>query len=289
MSRTLGAGLATHLASGTTKLSRCLRLDLLDGTSLGITDHDQDISINLGDGLLTYEAETGVVPSAVSLSIGLDADNLEARGPVSDLIAATAILGGRFDQAAARLFDVKWDSPAVFMRLLKGKVTQARIEAGEFVLEIRGLQDAYNQSIGRVLSPVCSYDLGDARCQVDLTDFTFPATVSSVTDDMHFSVTYTGATPTANQLNFGTAEFLTGDLAGTRKVEVFSHSGAAIVLFAPLAELPTIGDTLELIAGCDKLRSTCRDTYENAINFGGFPDGPGSSQYLKYPIPGTTA
>lgn len=289
MSRTLGTGLATHLATGRTKLSRCLRLDLLDGTSLGITDHDQDISINLGDGLLTYEASTGIVPSAVSLSVGLDADNLEARGPISSLVPAAAILGGRFDQAVARLFDVKWDSPAVFMRLLKGNVSQARIEAGEFVLELRGFQDKFNQPIGRVLSPVCTHDLGDAKCQVDLTPFTFPATVTAVSDDTLFSVSYTGATPAAGQLLFGTCEFLTGVLAGTHKIEVFDHSGPAIRLYMPLAQVPEVGDTLRLVAGCDKLRATCRDTYANAVNFGGFPDGPGSSAYLKYPIPGTTA
>lgn len=289
MTRTIGAGLAAHIATGRTTLSRCLRLDLRDGTSIGITDHDQDLSVDLGDGVLVYEAASGIAPSAISMAVGLDADSFEARGPLGGLVVAAAVLGGRFDRAVARIFDVNWNSPTDFARLIAGRVAQARIEAGAFVLEIRSVSDAFNQSIGRVMSPVCSHDLGDAKCQVDMTAFTFPATVAAVTDDTTFSVTYTGATPADDQLRFGTAEFLTGDLAGTLPMEIFSQTGGDLAAFAPLASPPAIGDTLTLKAGCDKTRATCRDTYANAVNFGGFPDAPGSSAYLKYAVPGSTA
>lgn len=290
MSRTIPGSISTDIAAGRSTLSRCVRLDLRDGTSLGITDHDSDMSVNLGDGSLVYASGTGAIPSAISLSIGLEADNLEIRGPLTDLVSAAAILGGRFDRARARVFDADWtESPAGFIRLLYGKVSGARIEAGAFIIEIRSVADAFNQTIGRVLSPYCSHDLGDAKCQVDLGPFTFPATVASVTDDLGFTVTYSAGTPGAGALAFGVCEFLTGDLAGTVPVEVFSESAGAVSLYAPAAEAPQIGDTLNLIAGCDKLRSTCRDTFANAINFGGFPDAPGSSQYLKFPVPGSSA
>ena len=290
MSRTLGGTIATQLAAGKATLSRCVRLDLHDGTSFGITDHDADLDVNLGDGSLTYEAGTGIIPSAISLSIGLEADNLEVRGPLTSLVTATAILGGRFDRAEARIFDAdRGSSPLGHMALLRGNVGQARIEAGEFVLEIRSVADAFNQTIGRVLSPVCSHDLGDAKCGVDMTPYTFPAEVTALSDETLFTVAYTGATPAAGQLLFGKCVFLTGALAGTRPVEVFDHSAGAIRLWAPLAEQPQVGDTLNLYAGCDKLRATCRDVFANAVNFGGAPDAPGSAEYLKYAVPGTTA
>jgi hypothetical protein len=48
-----------------------LRLDLQDGTSLGITDHDQPCRMNLGDGAISYSASTGILASDVVLTCGL--------------------------------------------------------------------------------------------------------------------------------------------------------------------------------------------------------------------------
>lgn len=293
MTRTIPAGIATGLSAGKTKLSRCLCLDLRDGTTLGITDHDTDLSVDLGDGAVTYQSGTGALPSDVALSIGFDVDNYEVRGPVGLVFTQAALLGGRFDRARARLFDVDWDSPAGFYRLMNGKVAEVRIEGGQFVMSARSQIDAYNQTIGRVLSPYCSHDYGDTKCQATVP--TFPATVATVTDEMTFTVTFTGSTPTAQQASLGLVEFLTGDLAGTLPVEVFSLSAGTLNLYAPLAEAPGVGDTLTLSGGCSKLRSsddvnviTCLSN-ANVENFGGFPDAPGSSQYMKYAVPGNSA
>lgn len=292
MSRTIAAGLATQLAALKASLCRCLRLDLLDGTSIGITDLDVDISVNLGDGAFTYDTGTGAIPSAISLSVGLESDNLEVRGPVTSLITKAAVLGGRFDQAVARVFDVDFNSPASFMRLLKGQVSESRIEGGEFVLEIRGLQDAFNQVIGQVFSPLCSHDYGDARCQAVVP--TWDATIDTVNSDVVFAVIWTAGEPTAAQARAGKVAFTSGALLGTRPMEVLIYDEAlnGFVLFSSLAEIPQPGDTLTVYGGCSKLRAssdplevTCR-TNNNVVNFGGFPDAPGSPTYLKYAIPG---
>jgi uncharacterized phage protein (TIGR02218 family) len=293
VTRTIPAGIAADFAAGHTTLARCLRLDLRDGTSIGITDHDQDLSVNLGDGALTYSSGTGALPSDVSLSIGFDADNYEVRGPINGVVTLPALLGGRYRRARARLFDVDWTNTAEFYRLMAGKVAEPRVEAGEFVMSVRGAQDAYNQMIGRVLSPVCSHDYGDAKCQAVVPEF--PATVAAVASDMTFTLTFTGATPTAGQASFGLVEFLTGALAGCPPVEVFALAAGVVSLYAPLAEPPQIGDTLVLSGGCSKLRMsddpaivTCL-TNNNVRRFGGFDQAPGSAEYLKYAVPGTSA
>lgn len=289
MTRTIPAGIAADLAAGHTTLARCLRLDLRDGTSIGITDHDADLTVNLGDGALVYSHATGALPSAVALSLGFEADSFEVRGPLDAAVTQAAILGGRYDRAVARLFDVDWTTPADFVRLLKGRVAEARVEGGVFVMSVRSVADAFNQAIGAVLSPYCRYDLGDARCTVDLGPFTFAGEVASVTDQMTFGVTWTGATPTADQARMGKLNWLTGDLAGTLPVELFSLAAGVATMWAPLAADPGVGDTFELTAGCDKTRVTCRDTYANAVNFGGEPDLTGSEAYNRYAVPGSSA
>lgn len=291
MTRTVSASLATHLATGKTRLSRCLLLDLRDGTSLGITDHDTDLSVALGDSpLTTFSASTGVIPSAVSLTLGLDADNLEARGPIGTDVTRAAVLGGRFNRARFRLFDVRWDSPTEYMRLLAGKVSAAKVEGGEFILEMRSSTDAFNQTIGRVLAPYCSNDFGvndPPRSYCQATPTTWIAQVASVTDDLRFTVTWTDSpAPTAADIRNGTVEFTSGALAGTLPVEIFElTTGTTIDLYYPLVEAPTIGDLLLVTEGCPKTRAACK-AFGQILNFRGFPDMPGTDQYLKFPNPG---
>jgi hypothetical protein len=38
--------------------------------------------------------------------------------------------------------------------------------------------------------------------------------------------------------------------------------------------LPSNGDTLNAIAGCDKLQATCTSKFSNLVNFAGFPFVP---------------
>lgn len=284
MTRTIPSDIAADFTAGASTLSRCVRLDLRDGTSVGITDHDADLDVDLGDGSITYVAGTGAIPSAIKLSVGLDADNLEVRGPLTALITRAAVLGGRYDRAEVRVFDADWNSPTSYLRLLKGNVSQSRVEGGEFVFEIRSKADFFNQSIGRVLSPYCTHDFGLGQCQA--TPETFTATVSAVTSDLEFTVSPDSPAPTADDIRGGLCTFLTGDLAGTLPVEIFEYAAGVVTLYAPLAELPTIGDTLRLTEGCEKTRTACK-LKGQILNFGGFPDLSGTDDYLKYPVPGT--
>ncbi len=111
-------------------------------------------------------------------------------------------------------------------------------------------------------------------------------TVTAVTDERSFTTT-NGAGRANDYFNQGTVTFTSGALAGCRPVEVFDWSvGGLVALWTGLPEAPQIGDTLELRRGCDKTRATCRDTFDNAINFRGFADVPGGDQVLRYANPG---
>lgn len=279
MSRTLGA-LAAHVAASTTSLARCIRLDLVDGTALGIADHDLPLAVDLGDGVLVYSASTGVLPSDVVLSVGFESDSLEVRGPLDAVVTRAAVLGGRYGRAAVRLFDVNWRAPAGFYPLMSGDVAEARVDGGEFVFEIRGLQDRFNQTIGRVLSPFCS--ARKASCCVNIAA-EVETSVTAVTDDATFTVA--AAIAPADFVG-GRVTFTSGALAGTRPMEIAAAAGSELMMFAPLAAPPQVGDLITLKEGCDRTRATCRDRFDNVVNFDGFPDLTGNDQFLRLPIPG---
>lgn len=288
--RTFGGSLATYVSAGAKTPARMVRLDLVDGSVLAITDHSADIAFDLGDGSATYSPRTGILPSDLSLSTGFDADEVEITGPIVETatedwhVTKAAITGGRFDDAAVRYFEVNWrDLTMGEIALLKGRVVLAQVEGSSFKLTIRSEISRFAQEIGRTISAYCDADFGDTRCGYSIP--AVAATVTAVTDARQFTVSFSG-TYANDFFNKGTVLFLTGALAGTRKVEVSDWTSAgAVTLWTELAEAPQVGDTLELRQGCGKTRADCL-AYENVVNFRGFPDVPGTDQVLRYPNAG---
>lgn len=282
MSRTIGGSLATHLAGRGGYLSRGVRLDLFDGAVIAAIGHNRDLTVNLGDGAQLYSSSTGIRPGAITLTEGLTADSCEIRGPISDTITRAMVLGGRFRGARARIFDVRWNAPTQFMRLLAGKVYGASVEANAFVLEVRSAAAAFNQTIGHTLSPYCDAEFGDARCGG--TPLTWAATVAAVTDDLTLELAWTGDTPTADQARAGRLTFTDGGLFGTMTNEVFALAGDVVTLYQPLPDLPQVGDGVLVKEGCAKTLPVCVEKQGDAINFRGF-DSLIGNDYLKYPAP----
>lgn len=287
--RTANAGMIAHLAAaGYKTLAACVRIDRRDGQTFGFTSHDEPLEVDLGDGALTYSALDGVVPSAIAQALGLDADNMEISGAITDLFTRPAILGGRWNRARVRVFAVNWRDTTGILRLLPGRIAFGKVVAGRYVFEVRSNADAYNQTIGRVLSPFCSNDLGVynppfSRCQ-KVVD-TWDATVTAVTDDLRFEVSWDGAAPSAADVRNGLVTFNSGELAGTLPVEIFELAGGdTIDLYHPLVEAPQVGDTLTLTEGCDKTRPTCKEKGQMK-NHAGFPDLIGTDALIAPTIP----
>jgi uncharacterized phage protein (TIGR02218 family) len=103
---------------------------------------------------------------------------------------------------------------------------------------------------------------------------------------------------TATDLDsFATGIFSRGKLTWTSganaglAVEVKANSAAGSVarisLFLPAPEPIEVGDTFSITAGCDKSFDTCRNRFDNVLNFGGFPHIPGNDFVLSYPTQGS--
>lgn len=283
--RTVGA-LSTHLAG--TAHTRCamLLLGLRAGDFIGITDHNEALDYNLteaGAGEVTYSAGSGIAPSDVVLSSSLDADNYEVTGPLGGLITREDLLGGRFDRARAWLFQVNWNELSAKIPIMVGNVSEARVEGGRFVLQVRSDADRLNQSVGRLITPYCDADFGDARCGA--TPEEVGGTITAIWSHLRIDVSFSGSY--ANDFfNQGTVEFTSGALAGHLPIEIFDWTSAgAITLFTRMAGLPAAGDTLTIKQGCEKTRTACM-AFDNIINFRGFPEVPGTDQVLRFPIPG---
>ena len=134
--RVLPAGLASHLASGTTTLCHCWKLIPRGGVALGFTDHDRDLVF---DGV-TFEAQAGFEASEIESSLGLSVDNLEASGALdSTQLDAERLRAGDFDHATIEIWRVNWQDVAQRVLLRKGHLGEVTHGGSGFTAEVRGL------------------------------------------------------------------------------------------------------------------------------------------------------
>src|SRR3712207_2936487 len=103
-----------------TTLAFCWRVARRDGVCVGFTTHDRDLVL---DGL-AYRASPGMLPSAVSLSDGFEADSMDVTGALaSAAITGADLSAGRWDGAAVELFMVDWERPeAERVKLARGEL-----------------------------------------------------------------------------------------------------------------------------------------------------------------------
>lgn len=179
--KTVSAALLAHCAGGTTTLAVCWKVTLQSGTVLGFTDHDADLTISG----VTYVARGGFLPSDVESQTRLAVDNLEAAGFLdSETIPAEDLAAGVWDFALVEMFRVNWaDLTMGSESLMKGRIGQVSQERGTFRAELRGLTNAYSQTIGKVCQPTCRAQFGDAQCGKALGPFTVTGTLDSVSSD----------------------------------------------------------------------------------------------------------
>jgi uncharacterized phage protein (TIGR02218 family) len=290
--------MAAHVAGNAHYRVWMQRLDLHDGTVIGLTSNNKNVVFDLGDGNgpITYLAGTGCNISDVETVLGLAPSNYEVLGPIADVVTLDALVGGRFNDAEARLFQVNPEHSGYgAIKVLLGIVTDVRIDGGEFTLEVSSEAAKLNQAIGRIVSPQCSADFADAQCGVVAEEIA--VTVVAVTDDLEFVVSYPSGSYADNYFNYGKMEFATGALAGIRPIQIFQWEDTGgltggVTLLVPAAEAPSVGDTGTVKRGCSKIRKsddpaipTCK-TYNNVARMRAFPDCIGSDQALRAAVPG---
>ncbi len=276
-----------HLGTCATTVARAWSITRRDGLVLGFTDCDLPLSF---DGV-TFAAEAGMTAKAVQQSSGLSVDNSEAMGVLTDdRITEADINAGLYDAAVVRAWLVNWHNVEDRKLIFKGSLGEIRRQGGAFDVELRGLADALNQPQGRVYQKPCSAVLGDGACGFDLTTPGF------------FADTVVDRIENRDQLIFSDLTGFGDGWFSRGRVKVLSGAGASIVgwiksdrtdgadrvltLWEPLRADIQPGDQILLHPGCDKRAATCRNRFDNLVNFQGFPFIPGDDWTAAIPAHG---
>lgn len=155
--------MAARMASGAATLCHVWLLRRADGTRLGFTDHDGNLTI---DGV-RCRADSGWTAGAAESAVGLAAGAASAAGALDDeAITEDEIAAGAFDGAAIELWRVDWERPDLRVRLWTATLTRIRREGGRFTADLEGPLGVLERVVGRTYGRMCDARLGDARCGV---------------------------------------------------------------------------------------------------------------------------
>ena len=276
--KSLSLALKSHLAQEVTSLCTCWKATLTNGIVYGFTDHTQTISF---EGV-SYLASTGYTPTAVATTAKLDVNHLDIQALLSaESITDADLFAGRWDYADIELFQVNYsDLSQGALQLRKGWLGEISAQKSSFNAELRGLTQKLQQSIGRIFSPACDAALGDVRCKVILSTFSFAGTVNSVLSRRQ--ILSSAITQATGYFDYGLIQWLTGNNSGL-SMEVKTYTLGNLLLQLPMSFDIQAGDTFNVIAGCAKRLEDCKTKFNNVVNFRGFPHVPGTDQVLRGP------
>jgi uncharacterized phage protein (TIGR02218 family) len=279
--RQIGDQLRAHLEEGATTLCHAWRVTRRDGVVLGFTDHDRDLVF----AETTFLAASGFAPSDWETLSGLSAPSGEVAGALSsDAISEADIAAGRYDGSEVEQFLVNWADPTQHFRLRVMDIGEITRSGSDFRAELRSVAHRLGQGKSRIYAHRCDAAFGDARCGKDISSFTAEGTIIATADPTR--ITASGLDGFASgHFRYGALTFTSGANHSV-SVDIESHtrstSGTGLVLWLPLPNSPSVGDTFTIVAGCDKGFETCKSRFANAANFRGFPHMPGQDFAYSY-------
>lgn len=278
--KALAGALATHAALGSTLWAYGLRVTRTDSQVFAFTSASESVYLN---GVL-YRAEQGLDVSSIAMSAGAEVDNLElVTLDDGSLFSRAAVLGGLWRNARFVLLRYNAAAPAdgadVIMAGVLGEITYLR---NSLRVELRGLQQYLQQTVGAVSTPTCRARLGDAQCTKSLVSFTHAASVTSVTSNQVF--TASSLAQAADYFGEGLLTWTSGPNAGlTEKVKEHA-TGGVLTLSLPMFQTVEVGHSFSIVAGCRKrLVEDCAGKFSNVLNFQGEPHLPGIDAVTRPP------
>ena len=258
-----------------TSIALCWRLERCDGAGIGLTSHDRAVTSDA----IRYDPTPGIVPAAVTRSLGLDPHSAEVTGALSaEALDEKDLALGRWNSATVGLTAVDWQNtsgPEIY--LFGGEIGTVSTDGESFSAELNGASTRLEQPVCPATSAECRAAFGDKQCRVDLAGRTISARVVDASDT---ELTLDAAFD--ERFVLGRLRYMSGANCGLSTMILAADGSAILVRDEPPAPIEP-GCKVELREGCDKRFDTCVSRFANAINFRGEPHLPGNDLLTRYP------
>lgn len=274
---TYDVGNPTSVGVSSYTLVTCYKITRTDGTIVRLTNFDRAIIVNGED---YYRPQEAPSPQSYSFGTAAAVDNT-SMGTIlsSETITEEDIIGGKYDFAAIEVFVYDYFNNTTVKTLIKGYLGEISTTERNYTAEVRSNKALLQKKNTRVTTRTCPLIFGSTglnQCGVNLAPYTDNTSVTSVSGQQIFNIS--SGRPDKFFDN-GVIEFTSGENAGIRS-DIATFASGQITLWEPLPYVVQNGDTVTVIAGCDKTIQTCANVYNNAINFGGDPYLPGNNYYM---------
>ena len=276
--KNISVALTAHLSGELTTLAELVRITRADNVVVALTTHDVDI---VWDGV-TYKADGAFSPTKLTQGLSHRTKDYAIEGILdSAALSDDDIRNGLYDHARVDVYICNWaDLSQGAVQVRRGWLGEVALDGHRYVASLRSLHDLLTRKIGETYTPECRYDLGEARCGMNVAALAVVGNVTSATDSRHF--VDTGRSEAAGVFNHAKLTWTSGANMGVG-VEVSAFDEQAFTLWLPMPHAIAVGDAYSVAMGCDKRFATCAAWFNNAVNYGGFPHLPGLGKILAYP------
>ncbi len=258
----------------------CWLIVRADGARFAFTDHDKTLSFD-GDDYLPVD---GVLTTQIKTSLGLEIDELEVEGALSDdLMTENDLVAGLFDEASVTILMADWRDVIDRKILISGNLGSVVLTDIGFVTEFNSLANKLSKTQSSVYQRTCDADLGDSRCGIDLSNPLYRTTATILTaSELLVEVDDLSA--------FSNGWFVLGEIVtpSGAKYGIRGQTGTTLELWEVPFPALSVSDVLTITAGCKKDRvDACKGKFDNVINFQGHGVFmPGQDALTDYPVRG---
>lgn len=224
---------------------------------------------------VTVQTMTGAQDSKATMVLFPNSDDPNVAQTIQTFFSACS--SGLFDGAFMWILRIIISVPQNVIGIVKeygGWIGQIKATRDKITIELNSIFQQMNLRLPkRTYSNACTHALYDAGCTVGRAGWTNGFTVNGTNASYPVQIVQVSGYPSyrpAGTFNLGKVQFTSGLNTGLVR-GIKADWGSAFWLTAALPNIPAVGDTLNVSAGCDKLLSTCINKFNNFPNFNGFP------------------
>ena len=274
--RNLDINFQSRLNSQVSTFAKCWQIIGKMDNEICITEHDEDI-IAFGK---TFKSNNAFNATNLDLQNLPNSNRGAIEGAISiDGITENDILLGRFDNAQILLFLIDWQVPQYFVQIWQGIIGDIKLNGQVFEFELSGLESQLGKNLGRKFSRICDADLGDAKCTINIENYTQSGNVVENISPSQLKANFAIAPVFENYKN-GKLKFISGTMQNVEfPISSIETSGSAYLINfkGQISQKYNIGASIKIYQSCDKNFATCKGRFNNGANFRGCPHMPGES------------
>ncbi len=277
----------------------CARIEPAgDQPILRLTGYPTDIAMSNGE---VYQVESGYEFSGMSTTTDFSSSSVDLTGILqAGAVSQDDLASGVYDNARVYVFATSWSSPIEdeepLALMFFGKV---EFDDERYTVQLMDGKDLLSQNTGRTYAATCPWTLFDqsingriiatsrSRCTGPrsapdgpaIADYLVSGALTSVTNQYVFADS--SRAEAADWFAYGEIMFTSGANVGLRPSQIKVFASGQIELHEALFYAPQVGDTYQMIPGCRKRLTDCKNKFNNAINHGGQAHVPAPSQYSQ--------